>query len=109
MYVKWNFKNVTAAYANQSLMMSEWYRPKIKFAAGLHNRVIVQRKLGPWDLTVSRTDPAGFVDAIWKVTRDHDDFVGVKLMSPRGENSMFGNEKGDPISDMNISRLCFHF
>ena len=68
-FFKWNFKNVTAAYENQSIW-AEWNRPKFKFAVDLHKRVVVRRKNGRWDLLVSPKDPAGFVEEVWRVAGD---------------------------------------
>jgi hypothetical protein len=64
--IKWNFQNITAAYDNQTIF-SEWWRPKIKFACDFDKRVVVRRKNGAWDLLVSPKDPAGFVEAVYKV------------------------------------------
>jgi len=68
---KWNFTKICAAYDKQS-PFAEWHRPKFKFAVNWHNRVIVRRKNGAWDLLVSPSDPAGFVVAVWDVVKEND-------------------------------------
>lgn len=67
--IKWNFKNVVAAYVqNQNMLFSEWCRPKIKFASSSRDKnVVVRRKNGAWDLLVSPKDPAAFVEAVFNV------------------------------------------
>lgn len=64
--VKWNFSSITAAYKLDSLF-SEWTRPKFKFATDLHNRVVVRRKNGGWDVLLSPKDADGFERAVWNV------------------------------------------
>lgn len=67
---RWKFNNVTAAYEKDSLM-SEWYRPKFKFATSIRkNRVVVRRRNGAWDLLVSPAEPEGFINAVWNVSEN---------------------------------------
>ena len=65
----YKFGHVTAAYENPPLLEG-WSRPRIKFATNFHNRVIVRRKQGGWDVLVSPKDPEGFTSAVWKVAAE---------------------------------------
>lgn len=71
---KWNFGDVCGAFDQQSVF-AEWYRPKFKFAVDIHNRVIVKRRNGKWDVLVSPRDAAGFVDAVWNVVNENDNGI----------------------------------
>lgn len=65
----WSFGGAIDAFDRQGIM-AEPFRPKFKFATSFrHERVIVRRELGSWDLLLSPSDPGAFVQAV-KSMRD---------------------------------------
>jgi hypothetical protein len=58
---------------------NDYLRPRISFATrfGDGTRVVLRRRHGKWDVTVSPTDPVGFVHAVEEVVRGDDGVVVV--------------------------------
>lgn len=59
----YNFGDIVRAYASPG-MFDDAYRPRLKFATNLDKRVVVMRRKGKWDITVSPCNPQDFVDAL---------------------------------------------
>lgn len=67
----WVFGGAMDAFGRQGII-AEPFRPKFKFATSfLHERVIVRRQQGSWDILLSPSDPGEFVQAV-KILRRED-------------------------------------
>lgn len=67
-FATYTFSNVVRAYHSPG-MWDDSCRARIKFATNLDKRVVVMRRKGKWDLTVSPGDVQGFLDAVSGVTK----------------------------------------
>ena len=67
--VTFQFPKVARAYESEPVLFQreDFARPRLKFESHPWSKVVVLRRNGKWDVTVSPKDPKGFIEAIDKV------------------------------------------
>jgi len=69
--VTWKFQQLRHAQVVPGLFSCDC-RPKIDFATSSQSRVVVYRRLGKWEVTVSPKDPSGLIQAILSVCNNDE-------------------------------------
>ena len=70
--VTFQFPSVARAYKSEPVLFQreDFQRPRLKFESHPWSKVVVLRRHGKWDVTVSPKDPQGFIEAIEKVVNE---------------------------------------